>query len=99
MSVPCIFKVDVEFENEGHKPLRIAITKNSNIRTIQDAVNHLLAPIGEADGKKITRIHHRDPETGEFHNISKATPVRNEPYPLDEAPQIAAIADSPPPVK
>lgn len=100
MSAARVFKVKVEFEKMGdapaHPPLTIAVTKNSSIRTIDDAVSHLISPIGEVEGKKITRIHHRDFETGEFFSIVSADPVRAEPFLVDEAPQINAIADAPP---
>ena len=101
MSAARVFKVDVEFESMGdapaHPPIRIAVTKNSNIRTAQDAVNHLIAVVGEVEGRKVTRIHHRDFETGEFFCITKAVAVREEPYLANEAPVISAIAEAPPP--
>ena len=99
---PQCFHVDVTFENDidnqpAHRPLKVGVTRNEDVRTPADAEKWCLATIGhkEVDGKPvpITRIHHKVMETREIFSIltAKAT----GPHFIDETPVLHDIRDNP----
>ena len=98
------FKVKVEFEkdemgNPGHEPMTIAVMRvpEARILTADDAVKHLTFVIGKNPftGKDVTRIHHKDNDTGEFFSIVSAVPVEGGPFPISQVPVVKSIEDAP----